>query len=208
LNGDTLFRVLFFIMWLVFIAYLLWKEYSTRGSTDKFSISRHMEQAARREGKARIAARAILAPFWFLGFVLYAIYPDWMAAFSIPLPDLLRWIMVAASIATIPFMMWGYRTLGKAWTPPKLLLGREHVLVTSGPYHYIRHPIYTAGFTFMVTLAISTANWLVLVPMVAGTALLCAQVRREEAILIDRFGDEYREYMKRTPRFLPRIKMR
>jgi protein-S-isoprenylcysteine O-methyltransferase Ste14 len=60
----------------------------------------------------------------------------------------------------------------------------------------------------MVTLAISTANWLVLVPMVAGTALLYAQVRSEEAILIDRFGDEYREYMKRTPRFLPRIKIR
>jgi protein-S-isoprenylcysteine O-methyltransferase Ste14 len=208
LNGDTLFRVLFFIMWLVFIAYLLWKEYSTRESTEKFSICRHVKQATQREGKARIIGRAILAPFWFLGFVVYAIYPDMMTTFSFPLPDWLRWVMVAVSIVTIPSMMWGYHALGKAWTPPKLLLRKEHVLVTSGPYHYVRHPIYAAGFTFMVTLAMATANWLVLLPMLAGTALLYAQVGREEAILIDRFGDEYRQYMKRTRRFLPRLEAR
>lgn len=185
MDSDSAFRVLFFTMWLVFIAYLLWKEYSTRGSADKFSVSRHMKEATQREGKPRIIARAILAPFWFFGFVVYAIYPDWMTVFSIPLPDWFRWIMVGASIMTIPFMMWGYHTLGKAWTPPKLLLRKEHVLVISGPYSHVRHPIYTAGFTFMITLATATANWLVILPMVAGTALLYAQVGREETILID-----------------------
>jgi protein-S-isoprenylcysteine O-methyltransferase Ste14 len=89
-----------------------------------------------------------------------------------------------------------------------LLLRKEQILVTSGPYHYVRHPIYTAGFTFMVTLAFATANWLVLLPMLAGTALLYSQVGREEAMLIGRFGDEYREYMKRTPRFIPRFRTR
>jgi protein-S-isoprenylcysteine O-methyltransferase Ste14 len=52
--------------------------------------------------------------------------------------------------------MSGYHTLGKAWTPPKLLAPRkEHMLVTSRPCHYVRHPIYAAGFTFIVTLAVA-----------------------------------------------------
>jgi protein-S-isoprenylcysteine O-methyltransferase Ste14 len=206
-NGDSLFRVLFFTMWIIFIGNALWKEYSTRESADKFSIGRHMKEATKREGKVRIIARAILAPFWFLGFVLYAAYPNWMTAFAIPLLEWFRWIMLAVSIVTVPFMMWGYHALGKAWTPPKLLLRKEHVLVRNGPYRYVRHPIYTAGLTFMITLAVATANWLVLLPMIAGSVLIYAQVGREEAILIDRFGDEYREYMKQTPRFLPNLVM-
>jgi protein-S-isoprenylcysteine O-methyltransferase Ste14 len=206
MNGDLPFRVVFFAAWIIFIDYFLCREYTTRESSERFSIVRHMEQATRREGRARIIARAILAPFWLLGFVLYAAYPNWMTTFTIPLPEWFRWIMLAVSIVTVPFMMWGYHTLGKAWTPPKLLLRKEHVLVRNGPYRYVRHPIYTAALTFMITLALATANWLILLPMIAGSVLIYAQVGREEAILIDRFGNEYREYMNQTPRIIPKFR--
>lgn len=51
-----------------------------------------------------------------------------------------------------------------------------------------------------------TANLLVLLPTLALLAVLYASVDEEEVILIDRFGDEYREYKKRTPRFIPQLK--
>lgn len=206
MNDELLFRIIFFALWIVYIAYLTGKEYYAREEpATRFSIRKHLREASKREGKVRIVARALLTPFWISGFILYAVYPDWMTLFTIPLPVWLRWIAVGLSLATIPLIVWAYRTLGKQWTAPKLLLRKEHTLVTNGPYRYVRHPMYASGFTFMIALAVATANWLVVLPMIAGTALLYAQVGREEAMLIERFGDDYRAYMKRTGRFLPRF---
>jgi protein-S-isoprenylcysteine O-methyltransferase Ste14 len=78
--------------------------------------------------------------------------------------------------------------------------------VTSGPYHYVRTPSYLGAFTFIVALALVAANWLILLPALAIITLIYRQIGREEAMLIDRFGDEYREYMKRTPRIIPKFK--
>jgi len=206
-NDELLFRVIFFALWIVYIAYLTGKEYYAREEpATRFSIRRHLREASKREGKVRIVARALLTPFWISGFILYAVYPGWMALFTIPLPVWLRWVAVGLSLATIPLIIWAYRALGKQWTAPKLLLRKEHTLVTSGPYRYVRHPMYAAGFTFIIALAMATANWLVVLPMIAGTALLYAQIGKEEAMLIERFGDDYRAYMKRTARLLPRFR--
>lgn len=55
------------------------------------------------------------------------------------------------------------------------------------------------------TLALMTANLLVLLATLALLAVLYASIDEEEAILIARFGGEYREYKKRTPRFIPQL---
>jgi len=70
----------------------------------------------------------------------------------------------------------------------------------------VRHPIYLGAFIFLAAQALLAANLLTLVPTVALLTLLYAQLPEEESMLIDRFGDEYREYMKRTPRFMPSFK--
>jgi protein-S-isoprenylcysteine O-methyltransferase Ste14 len=70
----------------------------------------------------------------------------------------------------------------------------------------VRHPIYLGAFIFLVALALLSANLLILIPTVALALLLYAQLPEEENLLIDRFGDEYREYMKRTPRFIPDLR--
>jgi len=82
---------------------------------------------------------------------------------------------------------------------------KDTVLVTTGLYGFVRHPIYLGIFIFLWTLAIMTANLLVLLATLALLAVLYASIDEEEVILIDRFGDEYREYKKRTPRFIPKL---
>ena len=77
--------------------------------------------------------------------------------------------------------------------------------MTSGPYRYVRNPIYLGSFTFIVSLSLVAANWFILLPSLALILLIYGQIEREEAMLIERFGDEYREYMKRTPRLIPRL---
>ncbi len=159
-----------------------------------------------------IIALALLAPFWFGGIILYAILPSWIMILSIPLPDWLRLIMVGVAALSISFTLWSYRTLGKNWVhalePSKFLQRKRETLVTSGPYHYVRNPIYLGAFTFIVAQALVASNWLNLLPVLALITIIYSQISKEELMLIDKFGDEYREYMKRTPRLIPKPQLK
>ena len=79
----------------------------------------------------------------------------------------------------------------------------SHTLVTSGPYRWIRHPIYTTYFASTLSFFLLTANWFIGLVLVAMSILLASRVEGEEAMLLERFGDEYRAYMQRAGRFLP-----
>jgi protein-S-isoprenylcysteine O-methyltransferase Ste14 len=118
--------------------------------------------------------------------------------------------MVGVSALSIPFTLWGYRTLGKNWVhvleSSKFLERKRETLVTSGPYHYVRNPIYLGSFTFIVALALVASNWLLLLPALVLITIIYAQIGKEELMLIDRFGDKYREYMQRTPRLIPKLR--
>ncbi|MGA2199614.1 MAG: hypothetical protein ABSG45_06720 [Nitrososphaerales archaeon] len=48
------------------------------------------------------------------------------------------------------------------------------------------------------------ANWLLLLPALVLITTIYGQIPKEERMLMDRFGEEYREYMKRTPRIIPK----
>ena len=208
MTSELLFRVAFSILWIIFFTSVAWVRYSPR----EYSINQPVERASRHEGRLRIADVALLsfAPFWFGGIILYAILPSWITFLSIPLPDWFRLIMVVADILSITFAVWGYRTLGKNWShalePSKFRQKAEDALVTTGPYRYVRNPIYLGSFSLMVAQALVAANWLVLLPALPIIMVIYMQISGEEAMLIERFGDEYREYMKRTPRLIPRLR--
>ena len=97
------------------------------------------------------------------------------------------------------------RTLGKNITPT-VETREEHELVTGGPYRWVRHPLYTVGTSFFVSLSIVAANWFTGLASLVGLVMLLIRLPKEEEKLIERFGDEYRSYMQRTGRLLPRIK--
>lgn len=202
---ELFFRVAFALLWFVFVGNLTWVRYSARESSAKQSV----DPTARREIRVHVAALALFAPFWFGPIVLYIFLPSSIMFLSISLPDWFRSIMVGVAALSIPFTLWGYRTLGRNWVhalEPSKFMHREETLVTSGPYHYVRHPIYLGAFTFVIALALVAANWLLLLPALAITILMYTQVANEEAMLIDKFGADYLEYMKRTPRFIPRLR--
>ncbi len=81
----------------------------------------------------------------------------------------------------------------------------SHTLVTSGPYRWVRHPIYTSYFALALSLFLLTTNLFIGLALLALSILLASRVEGEEALLLERFGDEYRAYMQRTGRFLPRL---
>ena len=93
--------------------------------------------------------------------------------------------------------------LGKQWSLAARLV-QGHELVTGGPYGWVRHPIYTSMFGMLIGTAIAMSQWPELligaVVFLSGTAL---RIRAEEQLLVDAFGDEYREYARKVPALIP-----
>lgn len=77
-------------------------------------------------------------------------------------------------------------------------------LVTSGVYGLVRHPLYLAGIIIFTVNPIITRNWLTVQILADIYFIYGAFV--EEKRLIERFGDEYRRYMEKVPRFWPRLR--
>jgi protein-S-isoprenylcysteine O-methyltransferase Ste14 len=100
--------------------------------------------------------------------------------------------------------VWTFQTLGKNLTDT-VVTRMEHTLVTTGPYRYVRHPFYLSFLIAVIGGGIVTANWYLFLTSLLPFAFLVARTRIEEEKLVERFGDEYREYMARTGRFWPRL---
>jgi len=159
----------------------------------------------RQEGVFILATlRPVGAAMW-LGMIAWMINSDWMALSSAPLPEWLRWIGVGAIALAGILLAWTMRTLGKNLTDT-VVTRQEHTLVTSGPYRWIRHPFYDSAALLTTSFFLITANWFFLAGGAILFCLFAARLRTEEANLVARFGDRYRDYMARTARFIPGIR--
>lgn len=84
-------------------------------------------------------------------------------------------------------------------------MDKEHRLVTSGPYSFIRHPSYSAYIVCFIGLFLLIPSLVtaLLIPGIWGYYLIA---KREEEMLLAHFGDEYVKYRQRTGMFIPRIR--
>ncbi len=136
----------------------------------------------------------------------YLINPAWVAWARVDLPTWVRWLGIAGATAAIPLATWVLASIGTNISPSHAT--REgHQLITHGPYHWVRHPIYSAGLLLFIALTLLTALWTLGVGMLIPLAVLLWRTPQEEARLIDAFGEEYRSYMRRTGRFFPRLRV-
>jgi protein-S-isoprenylcysteine O-methyltransferase Ste14 len=140
----------------------------------------------------------------WIGVFAYLINPAWMAWSQVQLPVWLRLSGAALGIVTDGLIYWVFSSLGNN-VSPTVVTRRQHQLVTSGPYRWVRHPLYTVGFLSYIAFALLAANWYVAILAVIALILLSLRVPAEEEALIARNGDAYRDYAKRTGRFLPRF---
>ena len=141
----------------------------------------------------------------FLSIVAWLVHPSWMAWSSLAMPTWLRWLGVAVVICCGTLVVWTFRTLGGNLTDT-VVTRKDHSLVTSGPYRHVRHPFYLAFAIGLVGVSLVTANWFVLVTGIVPFVFLVVRTRIEEQKLIERFGVEYQDYMRRVGRFVPRLR--
>ena len=159
--------------------------------------------STRSEGKLLLNLRRIFGLTLWLTTLAYLVNPGWLEWSSLPLPAWARFTGAAIMAACLPLVYWIFSSLGKNVTPT-IVTRKEHTLVTHGPYRWVRHPLYTVGFTLFFGLALLAANWFMLLVLLLGAVVLIQRTTLEEARLIERFGDDYRQYTQATGRFFPK----
>lgn len=157
------------------------------------------------DGTALMTAIRIGGLILWLSPFVYLINPNWMAWSKLGLPDSVRWLGVGLGLLCVPGIYWLFSSIGTGITPVSATR-KEHKLVTNGIYRYIRHPLYTFGSSLFISFGMMADNWFIAALGILTFILMAIRTPKEEANLIEKFGDEYRVYAQRTGRFLPRLR--
>jgi protein-S-isoprenylcysteine O-methyltransferase Ste14 len=117
-----------------------------------------------------------------------------------PVIESLGVILCAAGIA---FLIWARQHLGRNWSQI-VAIKEGHELVTSGPYRYVRHPMYTGGLVACIGSAIVARGPWIFLLVILG-ALFLWRVGAEDRLMAQQFPNEYPAYKKRTKALIPYV---
>jgi protein-S-isoprenylcysteine O-methyltransferase Ste14 len=139
----------------------------------------------------------VMMPYWILP---RGAWPDWRGASAA------GWLLIVAGIALyFACAFWGFAVRGKGTPlptdPPKKL-------VVEGPYRVVRNPMYwSVAFVMLGEAAVFHSVALVDLATVFFVGVNLFVLFFEEPALRGKFGAEYEEYCRQTPRWLPRFKV-
>jgi protein-S-isoprenylcysteine O-methyltransferase Ste14 len=195
MNDDQLFRLILLAGFLVFMPI---------GAYHRLKSRTGEKLDRRQEGLFILVTLRLVGLTAVAGLIAYLINPAWMAWAAVPLPLWLRWTGVGLALIAGLLVVWMFRTLGRNLTDT-VVTRKQHTLVTNGPYRWVRHPLYTSAAMLTLANFLAAANWFFFIAGGLVFLLLAIRTRKEEENLVARFGDDYRNYMQRTGRFVPRL---
>jgi len=198
---ELTFRVLFVVLYGLFLI--------PRGYY-RFVKPRQQKEETGETDRAIVGRIQIVMTIIILGglisSVLYILGLPWMDWFQImQYPILLRVAGGILVLIMIPLVAWIHRELDRQYSAV-LEIKSDHQLITTGPYERVRHPMYTVLILFFFGMSLVSANMIVILFAVLLMIGFPFWVRIEEEKMIEVFGEEYIQYMKRTGRFLPSIR--
>lgn len=202
MTTETVFRIAFLVLLAALFVMRAYFMFKVRRSGGRLMPG---NEAIKREGGRGVFVVRVVGFFLLMAFlVMCLISAAWIDAFSFPLPVGLRWAGFALGLLSVAFWTWTQVELDTQWSA-QLQLTKSHHLVTTGPYARLRHPLYTGMLGWCVALGLLTANWIFVGLAVLFIGGLVWRVPKEEQMMLEAFGDEYRAYMQRTGRFFPRL---
>jgi len=190
---DNTFETIFFVG---FIVGTVVRKIYTVGSRGEKVVKRH---------KSTLDIVLISAAGGGLAIPLFYLFSSWLDFANYQLPAWTGWVGTVV-FATAILLLWrSHADLGGNWSAT-LKIRSDHTLVTNGVYRHIRHPMYAAHLLWAIAQGLLLSNWL------AGWALLVTFVPlylvrapKEEKMLLEHFGEEYRDYMGRTGGLIPHL---
>ena len=198
MDEEALFRLLFIAIYAVFF-----------GVRIRYRVESARREPERRQRVESWASKVLIIAIlgYLASIVLYMLDVPWISWSRLTFPSWLRWLGAIGASSSVLLVAWTHRALDKQYSA-EFAIQKDHVLVTTGPYAKTRHPMYTALNMFSFSMTMTTSNLLVLLFAILVILPFPWIAREEERVLLETFGEEYREYMRRTGRFFPRIRQR
>ena len=140
-----------------------------------------------------------------LALPLLYVTTGWPKLATYPFSPVLAWTGTAMFAAALWLFHRTHSDLGRNWSVT-LEIREQHTLVTNGVYSRLRHPMYSAFWLWALAQVLLLPNWIAgPAGLVGFGTLFFGRVWREERLMMETFGDEYRSYMARTDRVIPGI---
>lgn len=204
---EIFFKIAFFVVLFSFLYVIT--AYTQKAKARKETSATRVQLHNEHEVPLLLNIRKIFGIAFYFGILGWTFAPKYMEWSSLALPEWARWMGLGLGLLAIALNAWSHRTLSQKLGEdfdPVLRLLKVPALVKEGPYAAMRHPIYLAFLMMQISVLLLTSNWLIGFSGIAIIAAVIAiRVPEEEKMLIDQFGDEYRNYMKLTGRLLPRF---
>jgi len=200
MQAETVFKIAFGIFAVLLLGAIGYAQHKAR----REHRSRFAQAA--NEYKPLLWVRGSLAIPAYAGLIDWLCGANWFPWAFLSFPLWVRWAGVALAVVVVVLMWWTMLALGSNYRGT-MGLHPNHTLITHGPYRFVRHPMNAVFPLAGVVLFLLSANWLAGVPaiiIICTVGLVRSPI--EERQLIERFGDEYRAYMQRTGRFLPKLR--
>jgi protein-S-isoprenylcysteine O-methyltransferase Ste14 len=151
--------------------------------------------------------KTLLGLLWAGMFIVPIIYAatNWLDFANYSLPAWAGWLGVAL-IAGALFVFWrAHADLGLNWSP-SLEIREQHELITRGIYSLIRHPMYASQILWVIAQPLLLQNWIAgWLDLLVFIPFYFLRVGPEEKMMLETFGDQYREYMKKVGGVFPRL---
>jgi protein-S-isoprenylcysteine O-methyltransferase Ste14 len=114
---------------------------------------------------------------------------------------------VALSVASVWLCWWALQALGRNWSVVARVTD-EHELVRTGPYAWVRNPIYAGMLGMLIATALVISQWWgALIAIVIFHIGTMVRVKSEERLLAAQFGQKFDEYRKEVPAYLPGVRI-
>lgn len=122
----------------------------------------------------------------------------------VPQEAWIGWMGIALTCVGITIAIWARYCLGAYWSA-RVTLKEDHRLIRSGPYAFVRHPIYSGMLLGAVGAALVAGEWHGIVAVALLLAAHSRKALREEGLLSKEFGEEYAAYRRATGFLFPRF---
>jgi protein-S-isoprenylcysteine O-methyltransferase Ste14 len=111
---------------------------------------------------------------------------------------------LALTYAGAALAIWARWSLGENWSA-EVSVKTDHQLIRSGPYAHVRHPIYAGLLLAVIGTAVVIGEWRGLLAILIWSVGHTLKAKREEAVMIATFGDQYQQHRTETGFLLPRL---
>jgi protein-S-isoprenylcysteine O-methyltransferase Ste14 len=203
---ELILRFVVFAFFLIFLGIRGYYGRKARPHGQKRTRKERWAEEVKYESKGLVILRIVLVYAMIVFIVIWSLFPVFLPPLTqLIVPVWLRWVGVGVCMVMIIAICWVGMHLGQQ-VSGTLEIKQGHALVTSGPYKYIRHPMYLVYFIFNLGLFLISVNLIILVIIILGVIVTASRMQVEEEMMIERFGNAYREYMERTGRLLPSLR--